>query len=106
MDEGMRTLVRSFAGQRVLVVGDVMLDAYVWGAVRRVSQEAPVPVVEVNRRTHAAGGAANAAVNVASLGGETRLGGVVGADPAAELLRAALQERGVPTAGLIEDRDR
>jgi rfaE bifunctional protein kinase chain/domain len=87
----------------VLTVGDVMLDEYVWGEVQRISPEAPVPVVEVQRRTHVPGGAANAAAGVVALGGRALLGGVVGADPPAERLREALGEAGVATDGLVVD---
>ena len=95
--------VPSFRGATVLTLGDVMLDEYVWGEVQRISPEAPVPVVEVQRRTHVPGGAANAAAGVVALGGRALLGGVVGADPAAEHLRAALQAAGLETEGLVVD---
>ncbi len=97
----MHDLVTSLAGKRVLVVGDVMLDEYIWGAVRRVSPEAPVPVVETQRRTFVPGGAANAANNVVSLGGRALLGGVVGADAAADHLRDTLRQQDVRTDGLV-----
>ena len=99
-------LVAALAGRCVLIVGDVMLDEYIWGEVQRISPEAPVPVVVVRRRTCAPGGAANVAANVASLGGRALLGGVVGQDPQAAQLREALAERGVDPAGLIVDGDR
>ena len=72
--------LRSAAGVTVLTIGDVMLDEYVWGEVQRISPEAPVPVVQVQRQTHVPGGAANAAAGVVALGGRALLGGVVGAD--------------------------
>ena len=62
-------LVSAFQRGQVLIVGDVMLDEYIWGEVRRISPEAPVPVVEVHRKTYVPGGAANVAMNVTSLGG-------------------------------------
>src|SRR5262245_23120098 len=73
-------IVAAFPGKRVLVIGDVMLDEYIWGEVRRISPEAPVPVVEARRSTYAPGGAGNTAANVVSLGGQAMLGGVVGRD--------------------------
>ena len=88
-------LLDRFPGTKVLVVGDVMLDEYVWGDASRISPEAPVPVVEIERRTYLPGGAANAAVGVASLGGEPVLAGVVGRDREADELRRALADRGV-----------
>jgi rfaE bifunctional protein kinase chain/domain len=99
-------LVAALSGRRVLIVGDVMLDEYIWGEVQRISPEAPVPVVEVHRRTCAPGGAANVAANVASLGGQPLLGGVVGRDPQAAQLRDEMAQRGIDAAGLIVDEDR
>jgi D-beta-D-heptose 7-phosphate kinase/D-beta-D-heptose 1-phosphate adenosyltransferase len=94
------------AGMTVLTLGDVMLDEYVWGEVQRISPEAPVPVVQVQRRTHVPGGAANAAAGVAALGGRALLGGVVGADAHAERLREAVREKGLETDGLVVDPSR
>ncbi len=91
----MDDLLERFAGQSVLVVGDVMLDEYVHGESHRVSQEASVPIVENFTRTYAAGGAANVAVNVAALGGKAILAGVVGDDSAATRLRAEVKQQGV-----------
>jgi D-beta-D-heptose 7-phosphate kinase/D-beta-D-heptose 1-phosphate adenosyltransferase len=79
----------------VLVVGDAMLDRYQWGSIRRISPEAPVPIVDVERETHTAGGAANAASNLAALGVRCELFGVIGDDAAGEELRALLQQRQV-----------
>jgi D-beta-D-heptose 7-phosphate kinase/D-beta-D-heptose 1-phosphate adenosyltransferase len=95
-----------FPGRRVLIVGDVMLDEYIWGEVRRISPEAPVPVVEIRRRTYVPGGAANTAANVVSLGGTALLGGVVGGDPAATHLGKALEQGGVHATGLMVDAER
>lgn len=95
-----------FAAVDALVVGDVMLDEYVWGVVDRISPEAPVPVVEIRSRTRAPGGAANAAAGAAALGSSVRLAGVVGADDAAAALRDAIGASGVDAAGLIVDGDR
>lgn len=93
-------------GNRVVIIGDVMLDEYLWGEVQRISPEAPVPIVEVHRRSHVPGGAANVAANVVSLGGQVVLGGVLGHDSQASLLRSALEERGVGVGGLITDDQR
>jgi D-beta-D-heptose 7-phosphate kinase/D-beta-D-heptose 1-phosphate adenosyltransferase len=89
-----------------LVVGDVMLDEFLWGDVQRISPEAPVPVVEVRRRTYCPGGAANAAANVVSLGGRALLAGVIGQDAQAVHLRAALERSSLAADGLIVDADR
>lgn len=93
-------------GVTVLTVGDVMLDEYIWGVVRRISPEAPVPVVEISRRTYAAGGAANVAAGVIALGGRTFLSGVIGADSSAAALREALGAAGVGAEDLVVDRSR
>ena len=93
-------------GAHVLVVGDLMLDEYVWGEVHRISPEAPVPVVEVNRRTLLAGGAANAAAGVVALGGEAKVVGVVGADLGGGALRDAMREMRVDQEGVLVDPER
>lgn len=99
-------ILSRFVGTKILIVGDVMLDEYVWGEVRRISQEAPIPVVEVQRRTYAPGGAANVATNVTGLGGLARIGGVVGQDEGANQLRRLLLESGVLVDGLLSDTER
>ncbi len=96
-----RTLLRSMRGKRVLVLGDVMLDEFLWGRVRRISPEAPVPVVEIERESFHVGGAGNVARNVRSLQGAAVLAGVVGADAAAARLRSELRLAGVEDA-LVE----
>jgi rfaE bifunctional protein kinase chain/domain len=78
------------AGKCVLIVGDVMLDEYIWGYVTRISPEAPVPIVRVSHRTYRPGGAANVAANVAALAGVPLLCGVVGNDTFSSLLPGAL----------------
>ncbi len=89
---------------RVLVVGDVILDRYWYGAARRISPEAPVPVVQVARAEERVGGAANVAANVAALGAQTRLVGVVGADVDGELLAELCAGLGI-TADLVRADD-
>lgn len=101
-----RALVGKLAGRRVLVVGDLILDAYVWGAVRRISQEAPVPVVAVEGESQALGGAANVAENILALGGQPLLVGVVGDDNAGVRMRQVLGERGLAARGLLTDPQR
>lgn len=96
------TLAR-IAGTAVLILGDVMLDEYIWGEVRRISPEAPVPIVEAQRHTFAPGGAANVAANVVSLGGVALLGGLVGEDEGAKRLKQILEEQGVNPCGLTPD---
>jgi D-beta-D-heptose 7-phosphate kinase/D-beta-D-heptose 1-phosphate adenosyltransferase len=82
-------------GRRVLVVGDVMLDEFLWGKVTRISPEAPVPVVEVESHSSHLGGAGNVARNIRALGGGAALAGVVGRDSAGERVQQALGEAGI-----------
>lgn len=98
-------LLDRFTTVRVLVVGDVMLDEYLWGESSRISPEAPVPIVDVTRRTSAPGGAANAAANARSLGATVAVVGLVGEDAAAATLRDDLARRGID-ADLLPDRSR
>ena len=83
------------ASCRILVVGDVMLDRYWHGEVARISPEAPVPVVHVRREENRPGGAANVALNIQTLGARATLLSMVGADAAAQTLRALLQQHGI-----------
>ncbi len=99
-------IVRGFGSRRVAILGDLMLDRYVWGDVNRISPEAPVPVVEVTRDSVRFGGAANVAENVASLGASASVVGVVGADAAGRELLSLLRERGVDVSGVVELADR
>jgi D-beta-D-heptose 7-phosphate kinase/D-beta-D-heptose 1-phosphate adenosyltransferase len=101
-----RDLVGRFAGQPVLVVGDVMLDRFIVGRVTRISPEAPVPIVSFESDYVRLGGAANVAHNIAALGGRPSLVGLVGADGAASRLREQLSLAGVNVDGLVEDRER
>ncbi len=94
------------AGRRVVVVGDVMLDEYLWGDAGRISAEAPVPVVEVRQRSAVPGGAGNAAANVVSLGGRASLGSALGADDAGRRLREVLAGAGIDVGGLVVDEGR
>jgi D-beta-D-heptose 7-phosphate kinase/D-beta-D-heptose 1-phosphate adenosyltransferase len=99
-------LLKAFPAKRILVIGDVILDEYLWGDVRRISPEAPVPVVEIRARTVVPGGAGNAAANVMSLSGTAILAGVVGRDDQADKLAEALRREGVDPGGLVSDRER
>jgi D-beta-D-heptose 7-phosphate kinase/D-beta-D-heptose 1-phosphate adenosyltransferase len=101
-----RPFVPRFAGRRVLVFGDLMSDRYWWGRVERISPEAPVPVVSVDRETHSLGGAANVAHNLASLGARAHLVGLIGADAAGGTLEGTLRAHGVDTRGIVVDTDR
>ncbi len=95
------TYVPRFTGFRVAVVGDMMLDRYIWGRASRISQEAPVPVVGVDRETETPGGAANVVRNVLALGGEALAFGVIGQDAYGDALLAGLEGHGADTRGLV-----
>ncbi|MGD8898255.1 MAG: D-glycero-beta-D-manno-heptose-7-phosphate kinase [Acidobacteriota bacterium] len=96
-------LLDTMRGRRVLVLGDVMLDEFIWGRVGRISPEAPVPVVEVTGQSDHLGGAGNVAANVRSLGGEPALAGVIGRDDAGRRIEEALQRAGI--ASCLESSD-
>jgi len=85
-------LLKKIARLRVLVVGDLMLDRYVWGDATRISPEAPVPVIDIFKETWTAGGAGNVALNIASLGARCSVAGYIGRDESGKKLAAALQE--------------
>ncbi len=95
-----RALLRAMAGRRVMVVGDVMLDEFVWGKVARISPEAPVPVVLVESESRHVGGAGNVAANLRALGGRPTLLAVVGRDPSGARLRDELRAAAI-TASLV-----
>lgn len=99
-------ILGALRGRPILVIGDVMLDRYLWGNVARISPEAPVPVVDVERETMRLGGAANVCNNVRSLGASPRLLTVVGDDDVGERLRAEMKSAGLPTNCMIKDRER
>ena len=102
----MNDLLARFRNCPVLVVGDLMLDEYLWGHVNRISPEAPVPVVEVQRRTFTAGGAANTAANVAGLGGSAILAGIAGDDAEGRRILDLMSELGIDTSAVIADSSR
>lgn len=98
------SVVRRFAGTRVLVVGDAVLDRWMYGDTTRLCREAPLPVVELDREELAPGGAANCAANAAALGADVKYVGIVGDDRAGDTLARLLTERGVD-ARLVRDPD-
>jgi rfaE bifunctional protein kinase chain/domain len=101
-----RKILDKFAGVRVLIVGDLMLDRYYWGTVARISPEAPVPVVRLEKQTVTAGGAANVAVNASALGAQVKLVGTVGADHSSQELKQILELSDVNPNNLIETASR
>lgn len=99
----LQEICAGFPRQRVIVIGDVMLDHLVAGEARRISPEAPIPVINFVEETYSAGGAANVARNLASLGSRVDLFGVTGDDSSADLLADALLAHGVAAGGLIRE---
>lgn len=95
-----------FRRQRALIIGDVMLDAYVWGKVDRISPEAPVPVLSVVRREFRPGGAANVALNIKALGGTPLICSITGKDEAGKTFVDLFGEAGISTEGLIRSDER
>jgi len=96
----------SFKGLKVLIIGDVMLDSYIWGAVERISPEAPVPIINVKKKDFRLGGAANVALNVLSLGATPILCALIGDDDDGEKLLRRMAEQGMSKEGIITTVDR
>lgn len=96
------SILKLFRDKRILVIGDIILDRYIWGKVNRISPEAPVPIVEVTDDSFLLGGAANVANNIVSLGGSATVAGVIGKDRAGEVVTELLRERKIELA-LFED---
>ncbi|MGV8074593.1 MAG: D-glycero-beta-D-manno-heptose-7-phosphate kinase [Syntrophobacteraceae bacterium] len=95
-----------FKESRIMVVGDLMLDIFIWGEVDRISPEAPVPVVQVREETKLLGGTANVVNNVAALGGKVMVTGVIGDDPGGRELVDLLRQASVPADGLFVEAGR
>lgn len=100
------TLISTFPGKRILVLGDMMLDEFIWGKVRRISPEAPVPVVEVARESYHLGGAGNVAANLSALDAMPIPVGLIGKDSAAERLMKLLLDQRIESSGLVVDEGR
>ena len=88
-----RAISKDYSKKHILVIGDIILDAYVYGKVDRISQEAPVPIVLIDQKEFKPGGAANVALNLAGLGARVTLMGIVGKDENHEHLRNCFHER-------------
>lgn len=106
LDLSIDELFEQFDRLRVLIIGDVMLDSYVWGRVERISPEAPVPVVTVQRRELRLGGAGNVLLNVQALGAEAIICSVIGTDTPGDQLKTELGNRGLNCEGLIRSAGR
>lgn len=99
----LKNIINRFSRANILVVGDLILDEYIWGNVDRISPEAPVPVVWANRRTYLPGGAANVAYNIRSLDGKVCLVGVIGRDKNRNILLAELKKRKISIKGIFTE---
>src|SRR2546425_7644274 len=95
-------ILHRFSGKTILVLGDVMLDEFIWGKVGRISPEAPVPVVEVVEETYRLGGSANVAANIRGLDGRPVPIGIIGRDTASKRIEEILHESGIDTHGLVQ----
>ncbi|MCG9129666.1 D-glycero-beta-D-manno-heptose-7-phosphate kinase [Candidatus Poribacteria bacterium] len=101
-----RTLISQFNEKRILVIGDIIVDEYLWGEVKRISPEAPVPVFEMYGETIGCGGAANVAQNITSLGAKAELIGVIGKDRDGEKLLQMINSQNVDTSNISVDAQR
>ena len=99
-------ILKRFDRSRVLVVGDIMVDHFIWGSVSRISPEAPVPVVEVAKESLLLGGSGNVLNNIIALGGNPSIAGIIGKDPMGDWLCRELKTVGVDTRGLIAEKGR
>ncbi|HEV8243439.1 MAG TPA: PfkB family carbohydrate kinase, partial [Nitrospirales bacterium] len=104
--DALRSYIKKFRNGKVLVIGDLILDQYVWGQVSRISPEAPVPVVTVASETLQLGGAANVSNNIRALGGRVDLCGVIGADEGGRQFLKVLESQGLGRDGILTDQDR
>lgn len=104
--DALRSLIHSFEKTRILVIGDLMLDEFIWGKVSRISPEAPVPILEVEKTTFYPGGAANVVRNLSCFTRHGAMAGVVGKDEAGQQLVGLLQEEGALTEGIYHSADR
>ena len=95
-------ILNDFRGRKILIIGDVMVDEYLWGDVSRISPEAPVPVVSCEKREYRMGGAANVAINIKSLGAKPIMCSVIGNDEIGKVYRSLLQKREMTDNGIIE----
>lgn len=104
--EALENIFKEFNDLNVLIIGDVMVDKYLWGDVNRISPEAPVPIVSVKRKEARLGGAANVAINVKALGANPILCSVIGVDPNGDVFLKLLKEQKLNTKGILKSRDR
>ena len=107
MEQGiLKKIIKSFGNLRVAVIGDLILDVYLWGDASKISQEAPVPVLSVNKRTERLGGAANVMCNITTLGGVAHAFGVLGDDENATRMEKLLDSYNINRTGVFRDKTR
>ena len=104
MKQKLLKILEQFKNKKILVIGDIMLDKYIWGDVSRISPEAPVQVVNVLKEDYAPGGAANVASNASALNADVLMVGIAGNDEARDVLLKELKERGINTDGIFIDK--
>jgi rfaE bifunctional protein kinase chain/domain len=104
--QSIQEIFDAFNQLKILVIGDVMIDSYVWGHVSRISPEAPVPVVNVKSKEKRLGGAANVALNLQSLGAEPILCSVLGDDEDSDIFISLIEKRGISVRGLVKSKNR
>jgi D-glycero-beta-D-manno-heptose-7-phosphate kinase len=102
-NDKIKNILNNFAGKKVAVIGDLMLDVYIWGKVSRISPEAPVPVVHVKKKTYCLGGAANVMRNIVSLSGEAIAFGIIGTGTNGKQLLNLMEEENINTDYIIVD---
>jgi len=102
----LKRYLQRFSQSRILVLGDLILDHYIWGTVNRISPEAPVPVVHVNSESYRMGGAANVYKNILTLGGQVELCGVLGNDAEGKRLLQEIRQASNPSPGIFVDKSR
>ncbi|MBI2660076.1 D-glycero-beta-D-manno-heptose-7-phosphate kinase [Candidatus Woesearchaeota archaeon] len=106
MKQRLLKILENFKGKKILAVGDIMLDKYIWGDVSRISPEAPVQVVHVQKETYAPGGASNVTSNISALNGAAFMAGIAGNDEAKSILFEQLRAMGINTDGIFTDNDK
>ena len=99
---GFEKIIKSFKDKKILIIGDLILDRYIFGKVSRISPEAPVPVVEVVKESFLLGGATNVASNIVALGGKASIAGIIGKDNAGRVLGELMVDKGINVGGMVE----
>jgi rfaE bifunctional protein kinase chain/domain len=101
-DQDLKKTLQSFSNKKILIIGDVMVDEYLWGRVSRISPEAPVPVVSCDKREHRMGGAANVAVNIKAMGAVPVICSVIGRDEAGIIFKQLVGQGSMTDQGIVE----